>query len=105
MNAFIAKEVKIKDLPESWYKDQLTSLVKDTKSLVWTCAKPGIIGDWAAYVGWPKMDELKDEHQTPEHSYYCTMVHSPTDVCGHGDKWDERSARELFPEMSGRYRR
>lgn len=100
------KQIKVKDLPEGYFKGQLTQLVIDPEiAVVWVVAKEGRANDWAAYIGWPTLGQLKPQFQpSSNYQYYCERVHFSNDVADRGDKLDEATAREIFPEITKRYR-
>jgi hypothetical protein len=99
------KEVQIKDLPEGYYRGQLEQLVQNQHTKVVVVAKEGYNNDWAAYIGWPQLHELKPQYQASgNYEYYCERVHRPQDVADRGDKFPENEARELFPDIKLRYR-
>lgn len=94
----IIKVVAIKDLPEGYFKSRLTSMVKKVESKVIVVAVGGWAHDWAAYIGWPKFDDLLDSRQTADSMFYCAMVSTGDGVAERGDKMSETEARILFPE-------
>lgn len=101
------KQIRIVDLPDGYFKEQLTQLVKEPElTTVWVVAKEGNNRDWAAYIGFPHLEQLKEKFQgSSNYEYYCTRVHFSEDVASRGDKISEAEARAIFPEMEGiRYR-
>lgn len=109
MNNVEEKEVLIKDLPESYEKEQLSSFCIDpATSHVHVVAKRGGYNDWAAYVGWPDLEHLSDENSRHNDCvYYANSQHDPDDVLAHGDKLSEEVAAQIFPEWASElvYRR
>lgn len=94
------KQIKINDLPDCYYKEQLLSLVQSGESTIWVVAKEGYANDWAAYCGWPTLTDLTPELQASDnYQYYCTRVHEAQDVADRGDKLDKQTALILFPEL------
>jgi hypothetical protein len=70
----------VKDLPTGFFKERLTELVKDpTIADVWLVAEEGFINDWAAYIGWPDLDQIVLE-ECPNAPYYCSAVRTPVQV-------------------------
>lgn len=100
------KQIKVIDLPEGYYKGQLMQLVSDPEiAVVWVVAKEGFDVDWAAYIGFPTLGQLKPQFQSSSnYQYYCERVHFSQDVADRGDKLSEQEARQIFPEISKRYR-
>jgi len=99
------REVIISQLPECFFKEVLSSMVVDAdKSNVVVVARLGVIGDWAAYIGYPAFDNLSEWHKNRENiQYYCNTLRTPSQVSAYGDKLDREVAEQLFPEWS--YRR
>lgn len=100
------KMVAVSDLPDGYFKERLTELARDTSVIVYVVAKAGSIGDWAAYIGFPEIEDMKDQYKDDYHYYYyCTNVHHPQGVLDHGDKLDRSMAIQLFPNWKDmRYR-
>jgi len=96
------KSCTVAELPECEAKEFFTKLVRDPNvAIVHIVAKEGAIGDWAAYIGWPGLAQLKVEEQAnPDYIWYCTQLHRPEDVLGAGDKLDADTARTLFPNWA-----
>ena len=103
----IYRYISIRDLPEGYFKEQLTKLVEDDKTQVCVVGVCSGGPDWAAYIGWPAFHLLKREHQSSHNEYYSKHVKELEDVKNQGDKLPEDDAREIFPQLakSFRYRR
>ena len=101
------KRVAIKDLPEGYYKEQMTKIAKSTDCEVNAVCVKGGADDWAAYIGWvTTFSELKEEYQTYDGQWHVENNSSVPDVMDHGDKLTAEEAIVLFPIMSiKRYRR
>ncbi len=100
------KAILIKDLPESYERDQLSSFCVDpATSHVHAVAKRGGLGtDWAAYIGWPDVEHLSEENKhNIECLYYASRQHAPYDVIATGDKLSEAVAAQIFPEWASKY--
>jgi len=102
--------LSVSNLPSGYYKAQLSSRVSDPlEATVAVVAKEGMAGDWAAYIGWPKLEELKPQFQgSAENQYYCSRIHTTDQVAELGDKLSEDEARQLFSQEAFkrlRYRR
>jgi len=95
------RQVRVNDLPPGYFKGQLEQLVKDPASaVVWVVAKEGYAKDWAAYIGFPPLEQLKEKFRTSDnYIYYCTRVHFSGDVASRGDKLSQQEAEALFPEL------
>lgn len=103
--SIVAKNPKVVDLPDGYFKERLTEIAIDPEVAdIWVVAKPGMIGDWAAYIRFPSIDHTRPD-QVLEYEYYLESVRDPDDVLHHGDKLSEGEARQLFPEFTGSYRR
>jgi len=106
MNDTEEKEILIKDLPESYEKEQLSSFCIDpSTSHVHVVAKRGKIGtDWAAYVGWPDLEHLTEANRSGvDCIYYATRQHESADVLSHGDKLSEATAAQIFSEWANMF--
>lgn len=103
-NIRLTEEVKtifVSDLPNCYYKERMTDMVKNPETtLIITVAKLGTILDWACYIGWPEISELKEEYQTSDNYYYCSTLHSKNQVLAYGDKLEKETADQLFPNWS-----
>ena len=97
---FEVKEILIKDLPDSYEKEQLSSFCTDPQtSHVHVIAKEGFIGDWACYIGWPNLEHLKKELMADlNRVWYAENQHEPSGVLAHGDKISKEMACAIFPE-------
>jgi hypothetical protein len=100
-----AKKIQIKDLPESYFREQLMLIAKTPEEEVWIVAKSGGRGDdWSAYIGWPKYLSAYGEEMDPT-LYYRTMLASISGVESNDDKLDEVTAKLVFPDITYEYRR
>lgn len=102
MDAYLMfKVVKVADLPNGYYKQQLTRLVEDPMVAdVVVLAKEGHNDDWACYIGWPKYEHLKMSARNAA-ALYCTQtIRTAHQVMEHGDKFPEEEAKQLFPEIT-----
>ena len=98
MNIIEQKQVMIKDLPDGYFKEQLTKLAKSTDVRVWVVATLGGSGkDWACYCGFPQtLVEMRPEFHK-DFSYYVHNVSDPMGVASNGDKFPADEAQILFP--------
>jgi len=94
------REIPVSQLPDCHFKEILTNMVIDPdKASVIVVAKSGMIGDWASYIGWPSLDQLREYHQHKTNvQYYCETLRTPSQVEAIGDKLDEEIAVQIFPE-------
>lgn len=100
------KMVAIKELPDGYWKELLMKIAINENVTVAVVAKPGRIGDWACYMGFPAIDEILPILRVKEdYQYYCTCVRYPEDVMANGDKLDEKTAVFLFPHWEARHYR
>ncbi len=97
---YIAKLIKICNLPDGYYKEQLSKKVISTNSTIWVVGKPGNkkVGDWAAYIGHPVIIAWKPEYISIAFDYATQRLFEPDGVVKHGDKLFETEADLLFPE-------
>jgi hypothetical protein len=96
----VIRWVQVRDLPEGYFRERLTSMCEIEDAYVCVIAKPGHCEDWSAYIGWPRYEHLTPEMRVqPSTSYYCTSVRLPIDVMHHGDKLSADEAIALFPGM------
>ena len=97
-----AKNLAIAELPKCYFRESLTSMVKDASvARVNVVAKRGGRGDdWAAYIGWPTLKDLKQEHVSDYTVHLCTRVVSVNQVLYYGDKLSESVAALIFPRWN-----
>lgn len=94
-------KIKIKDLPEGYFKERLTDICVSPDVEVHVVAKLGYINDWAAYIGFPQLlGEVKPQHQSDLALYLISGLYEPEDVEARGDKLGEEEACLLFPVLS-----
>lgn len=95
-----ALRVKIADLPQGYYKEQLLTFAENDQATVWVVAVPGNNEDWSAYIGWPEFEHLKPEFQKfgGNAEYYSGLTADTVGTASYGDKLSEREARELFKD-------
>lgn len=101
------RQVYVIDLPNGYFKGILKNIVKDpATATVWVVAKEGYAKDWAAYIGFPILEQLQPKFQSSSnYEYYCNNVHFSNDVAAKGDKLSKAEAEELFPGLTHlRYR-
>jgi hypothetical protein len=93
----------IANLPQGYYKERLTELVRDPRvATVPVVAVEGLIGDWAAYIGWPHEAQLSEAaKQNAECLYYANHRSTLAATEKQGDKLSEREALALFPGCAG----
>lgn len=98
--------LSISQLPDSYFKQQLIDLVMDAnRAMVNVVATKGSI-DWAAYIGFPSIENLKPEKINSNTIYYCCSVQDLEGVASNGDKLSEADAIFLFPQYKDKvYRR
>ena len=100
------REILIKDLPDSYEKEQLSSFCIDPEtSHVHVVARMGALGtDWAAYIGWPDLEHLSEKNKTrTDCIHYAKHQHDFLDVLAHGDKLSSSVAAVVFPEWASKY--
>jgi len=99
MNIIEQKQVMIKDLPEGYFKEQLSKMATSTDAKVWAVAVEGGAKDWAAYCGFPSsIHEIRPEFHR-NFFYYVNNVSQPTGVALNGDKFPADEAMVLFPDI------
>ena len=93
------KQVMVMDLPDGYYKDQLTKIATSTDVKVWVVAVEGCAKDWAAYCGFPStLAEMRPEFHS-SFAYYVGNVSHPSGVASNGDKFPADEAAILFPDI------
>lgn len=92
-------KIKIKDLPDGYYKSRLHEICVGPDVQVNVVANNGYANDFAAYIGFPgTVAEIKPEYQQ-NYATYVRSVHEAGDVLTNGDKLGQDEARVLFPEF------
>lgn len=92
------KEISINNLPNCYAKECLLKIVTDPEATVNVVAVTGYAKDWSAYIGFPHIDFIKDKSKN-NYEYYCSQVRNPYGVASNGDKIEEKTARQLFPQF------
>jgi|SRR5688572_16710375 len=101
MNILAIRNIKISDLPDGYYKEQLSTFVKDPAADVNVVATGGGAKDWTCYCGWPEYEQIKPELIAKIGAgYYCSAVRTVEGVSRYGDKFSEKEALILFPQFS-----
>lgn len=100
---YTAKQIKIVDLPDCYYKQRLSEMVTTTNAPVWVVGKPGHgrVGDWAAYIGFPLISSISPAFISIVFEQISQSKHTPEGTCLYGEKLEENAANEIFPEYSG----
>ena len=101
-------KMPISQLPNGFFKERLVPMVDlPEESSVFIVAKPGGNNDWAAYIGWPKYEDLTSKQRENVYAaHYCRIGLDPDQVESNGDKLSEDEARILFPIWADKkYRR
>ena len=104
MRNMTCKNVKISELPDGYFREQLTKLVYPVSPVavdVNVVAVEGEVSDFAVYCGWPAAEYLNGSSG----AWDAENIREPGDVARNGGKFPEKEARILFPELSElRYR-
>ena len=102
------REIPISRLPEHCaLRVQVENWVTDkNKATVYVVAKENQLGEWAAFIGYPSLENVRKEYSELEWVvYHCSLISSVQQVERMGDMLDPDTARMLFPEWSyKRYR-
>jgi hypothetical protein len=96
------KALTVKNLPPGYFKERLTTLVRDpSAATVPIVAITGHVNDFAVYIGWPDVNQLTPEaQQVVDYAYYAKTRCSFDGAKRYGDKISEREARALFPDLA-----
>jgi len=96
-----SKEICIRDLPECYAKESLLKICVIPENKVWVVAKAGAVGDWACYIGFPKLGDMAYPARF-SCKWYAFNVQTPEQVLSNGDKLDQSAAEAIFPEWKER---
>jgi hypothetical protein len=96
------KELFVSQLPNTFYRKRLELFVShpDETQVIVVARLSRNRDEWIAYIGYPTLDHIRTELQTETMKYYCTTLHTVTQVASYGDMLDENTAKQLFPEWA-----
>lgn len=98
-----SKEIFIGQLPNSLTKSRLELFVKypDESCIVVVARLSPEYNDWLAYIGYPNIEDLKEElKDSLSITYHCETIGTNLEVLAKGDLLDADTARALFPNWS-----
>lgn len=91
----VALHIKVKDLPEGYFKERLMLIALNHDTEVWVVATFGWVNDWSAYIGWPaELSEYGDKQDTTH--WYRLHLSTEGGTENNGDKISEAEAKEVF---------
>jgi len=100
---YLGQMVAIENLPDDCdYKQQLLDIAVSSGIKIWLVAVKGHerVGDWAAYIGIPDIEYIKNEYVNEYFSYYLQGLNIPSGVKSNGWKLGSKTAKQFFPEYN-----